>query len=333
MPAVISALLASPLAERYEFEAIATYRDARPLPRLGRFAAALFGLARFCVGRGPRIVHVHMAARGSMYRKAIVVFMAWAMRRPVILQVHAGPGDLVEFFGRLGPARRRLLGATFAAADRVLSVSASGAETLKQLAPDVAIDFVPNAPPPLPQLAGEVARSNGSGVSALFLGGFADPAKGGAVLFEALPELLADADGLRVVLAGPGELPGELPERARWRGLLAIPDKDVALAEADLFLMPSLSEGMPIALLEAMVHGLPIVATRVGAVPEILSDDRDAVLVEPGDAGALVAAAAALAADPERRERLGEAARERARRLADEDVYQRLDRIYLDVIR
>lgn len=329
---MIAALLRSPLAERYRFEAIASYRDARPLPRMARFALSLLVLARWCAGSGPRIVHVHMATRGSMYRKPLAVFVAKAMGRPVVLQVHAGPGDLEEFLGRIGPLRRRLPSAAFALSDRVLSVSASGAEALRDLT-DAEVEFVPNAPPPPPAGGNGARAASGGEVSALFLGGFADPAKGGDVLLEALPGLLAEAGELRVVLAGPGKDPGTLPERARWRGLLAIAEKDRALAEADLFVMPSLSEGMPIALLEAMVQGLPIVATRVGAVPEILTDGLDAVLVEPGDASGLSAAVAALAADSERRRLLGEAASERARRLADEDVYQRLDQIYLNVIR
>jgi len=334
MPAVISALLESPLAARYRFDAIATYRDARPLARLVRFGLALVALVRWCAGSGPRIVHVHMAARGSMYRKGLVVAVAKAMGRPVVLQIHAGPGDLSEFFGRLDPLRRRLLNLTLSLADRVLSVSASGAETLRELLPEVDVEVVPNAPPQLAAgLDGNGSRSGGEAPSALFLGGFADPAKGGAVLLEALPGLLERAPQLRVELAGPGEGPASLPERARWLGLLAVPEKNRALAEADLFVMPSLSEGMPIALLEAMVNGLPIVATRVGAVPEVLTDGEDAVLVEPDDAEALGRAVAVLAADAERCQALGAAARERARRLADEDVYQRLDRIYLSLLR
>lgn len=334
MPAVISALLRSPLAERHGFVAIPTYRDSRPLPRLFLFAASLLTLIRWCAGPGPRLVHVHMAARGSMYRKAIVVGAVKAMRRPVVLQVHAGPGDLEDFFARLGPLRLRLLRLTLGLADSVLSVSAAGAEALGRLTGS-AIDVVPNPPPPVRPDAPprSAAGEGGGGVAALYLGGFADPAKGGAVLLEALPDLLAAQPDLRVVLAGPGEPPGALPERASWRGFLGEDERDRELDAAGLFLLPSLSEGMPIALLEAMACGLPIVASAVGGVPEILTAERDAVLVAPGDAAQLAAAAVGLAGDPERRRELGRAAAERARRLADDDVYGRLERVYLEAIR
>jgi glycosyltransferase involved in cell wall biosynthesis len=136
-----------------------------------------------------------------------------------------------------------------------------------------------------------------------------------------------------VLLAGPGAPPRVPPENARWEGWLDGERKARALASAEVFVLPSLSEGMPVALLEAMACGLAIVATRVGGVPELLGEGRDASLVGPGDPAALATALAALAAEPERRRRLGEAAAERARRLAEEDVYGRLDRIYAELAR
>src|SRR5262245_31325609 len=147
MPAVVRALLRSPLAERYRLEAIPTYRDRNPVRRALLFARSLVAVARWCAGPGPRIAHVHMAARGSMYRKALVVAVVKAMRRPVVLHVHAGSGDIDAFLDRLGPLRRRILRAAFAASDRVLSVSASSAGTLRARLIDTEIVVVPNAPP------------------------------------------------------------------------------------------------------------------------------------------------------------------------------------------
>jgi glycosyltransferase involved in cell wall biosynthesis len=333
MPAVIASLLDSPLAERYEMEAIPTYRDGRPMRRLLRFAAALTRLARWGARPGPRIAHVHMAARGSMYRKLAVVLTAKAMRRPAILHVHAGPGDLDAFIDRLDPLRLAILRIAFTASDRVLAVSASSAAALARspLATGIDIAVVPNAPPPA--IEGAARGSGGDTVEVLFLGGFANQIKGGQVLIAALPALLATRPEVRVSLAGPGDPPPDLPAGVRWIGWLGPDERDAAVAGADVFVMPSLSEGMPIALLEAMAAGLPIVATRVGGIPEIVTAGIDGELVEAGDPEALATALAALAGDPEERRRLGAAASARARRMADEDVYQRLDRIYLEVIR
>lgn len=330
MPAVIASLLDSPLAERYQFEVIPTWRDRRRAARFLLFARALARLVRWCAGRGPRIVHVHVAARGSLYRKAVFVAAAKSLRRPVVLHVHAGPGDLEDFLGRLGRLRTRLVRVPFELADRVLSVSRGGAETLRRLLVDVEIVVVPNAPPPVGALPW---RAHGETTTVLYLGGFDDPAKGGEILLEALPLLHRRNPAVRVLLAGPGEFPGAPAANASWRGWLDSEGKASALAEADVFVLPSVSEGMPIALLEAMAGGLAIVATRVGAVPEILTDGTDAALVPPRDPEAMAEALAGLAADRGLRERRGRAAAERARRLADEDVYGRLARIYDELAR
>jgi glycosyltransferase involved in cell wall biosynthesis len=325
---VVRALLRSPLAERYRLEAIPTYHDRNPVRRVLLFGRSLVALARWCAGPGPRIAHVHMAARGSMYRKALVVSVVKAMRRPVVLHVHAGSGDIDAFVDRLGPLRRGILRAAFAVADRVLSVSASSAGTLRARLIDTEIVVVPNAPPDVDP---NVPRPQREEVEILFLGGFDNPVKGGAVLLEALPALLQRCPQARVLLAGPGKGPDSLPDQVRWGGWLDEVAKDRAFVNADLFAMPSLSEGLPVALLEAMARGLPIVVSRVGGVPEIATDGVDVVLVEPGDPSGLARSLGDLIEDPERRRELGEAATARVRQLAEDDVYSRLDAIYAEL--
>jgi glycosyltransferase involved in cell wall biosynthesis len=101
------------------------------------------------------------------------------------------------------------------------------------------------------------------------------------------------------------------------RFLGAVADPWPLLAGADIFALPSLREGMPNALLEAMAAGLPSVATAVGAVPEMVADGREAFLVSPGDAGALALALVELAARPALRQVMGTLARRRV-----EDAYR-----------
>src|SRR5712671_4922558 len=91
------ALLGSRLGEEFELEFVATHRGAGAARRFVVFLAALCRLAWWSLrGRG-RLVHVHATVRGSMYRKAICVLVAKALRRTVILHVHSGPGDVATF--------------------------------------------------------------------------------------------------------------------------------------------------------------------------------------------------------------------------------------------
>jgi glycosyltransferase involved in cell wall biosynthesis len=333
MAAVTRDLAASPLAERYGFDFVDTWRgEAGRLLRLADFALGLMRLAVWCLRPGARVVHVHTAVRGSWYRKGIVVGLVLALRRPVILQVHSGAGDITAFWNRLGPLRRRAVRSAFAHADQVISVSEAGAGALRAL---LALDHVlvvrNAAPQPRPRPPAAAVAAARDHVEILYLGGFANPAKGGAVLLEALPAIL-DGGGVSVALAGPGEPPAALAslagDCARWLGWLDEDAKADALARADMVLFPSISEGLPIALLEAMVAGCGVVAARTGGMPEVLSDGVDAALVAPGDAEALAAAVRGLVDDTPRRRRLGAAAAARATRLNRDEVYRPLEALY-----
>jgi glycosyltransferase involved in cell wall biosynthesis len=195
---------------------------------------------------------------------------------------------------------------------------------------------VPNAAPPVLEPAGGRAERDGVGI--LYLGGFANPVKGGDVLVEALASVVEAAPSVRVLLAGPGELPeaaGRLLEEhssIRWVGWLDEPGKADALGQSDVFVLPSTSEGLPMALLEAMAHGLAVVATDMGGVPDILTHEVDALLVTPGDSEGLGRAILELIEDPARREELARKAVARAQRLNEDEVCGRLDAIYRELV-
>jgi glycosyltransferase involved in cell wall biosynthesis len=321
MSAVIRGVIASDLAERHRLEVIPTYRpldpsykNVDPVKRMTLFLGALLSLARWCLGRGRRVVHVHAAVRGSFYRKAIVVLLAKALRRPAILHIHGGAGDIGAFADRIGGPRRKLIGFAFRAADRVICVSAMSAEAVRERFGVRDVMVVPNPAPSFKAPDRNGDRPEGVGV--LYLGGFANPVKGGEVMLEALPRLVSASPDARFVLAGPGDPPpalADLIERLpaiEWAGWLDEQAKARALADCDVFLLPSLSEGLPVALLEAMAAGKAVVATRVGGIPDAVRDGVDGVLIEPGDVDAVCAAVGRLVADRDERERLGRAAQE-----------------------
>jgi glycosyltransferase involved in cell wall biosynthesis len=330
MAAVMRSMFASSLARRYRLVAISTHRPTSAVDRVGVFAVALAKLTRLVVRTPPpRLVHVHATVRGSLHRKAIVVALARRAGAPVLLHFHAGPGDLETFNAGLGPARRRLFAHTMRTADAVVSVSAASARVLEQRfgAPRVTVlDNPLPGPIPPPRVTG--AASPGAEPEILYLGGFANAVKGGHVLLDAMPRLRALCPTARLTLAGPGEPPRSLPDGASWVGWLDGPSKVSALERAAVVVLPSTSEGLPMALLEAMAHGAPIVATRVGAIPDVLRDEGDGVLVDAGDPVALGDALGALAGDLERQARLGAAARERAAAFAPDRIADRLATIY-----
>jgi glycosyltransferase involved in cell wall biosynthesis len=146
------------------------------------------------------------------------------------------------------------------------------------------------------------------------------PVKGHADLVRALGLLRERCPRMHLVMLGRGEMREPLlslaaslrvPHRLHLAGFRE--DAAAWLGVMDAFAMPSLSEGMPLSLLEAMAAGLPIAATRVGGVPEALEDGRTGLLVPPGDPRALAGALARIAEEPVWSRDLGRAAQRHVR--------------------
>jgi len=143
------------------------------------------------------------------------------------------------------------------------------------------------------------------------------PLKGIDVLLRALALVRRGDVGLTVVGDGPeyerlSALARSLGVGSRVRFLGLRDDTHVLLAAADLFCHPTLAEAFGLVIAEAMASGLPVVASRVGGIPEVVSEGETGLLVPPGDAGALAGAIDRLVDSPRLRRRLGAAARKRA---------------------
>jgi glycosyltransferase involved in cell wall biosynthesis len=322
MSAVLRELAASPLAEAYELLMIPTHRRVSAAGRVRIFFVALCRLIVFCLRRGRRMVHIHVTSYGSMYRKALCVAVARALGRPAVLHLHTGAVELAAFRW------------AFQHATRVLSVSAACALEAERCFSVGPIEVVPN-PAPAPVIARSTQPLPEPGrVHVLYVGGFANPVKGANVLLRALPELLARMPKVTVTLAGPGQPPAgtvDDGDSVRWVGWLDDRAKAEALQEADVFVLPSTSEGLPMALLEAMAQGLAVVASRVGGIPEVVTDGVEGLLVPPGDSAALADALVELAGVPERVRALGCAAQSRAARMGLDVVAVRLDALYAEL--
>jgi glycosyltransferase involved in cell wall biosynthesis len=134
------------------------------------------------------------------------------------------------------------------------------------------------------------------------------------------------AQRLRLIIVGDGALRGELERQAQELGIapavwFAGDRNDVAelMRLFDLFVLPSLGEGISNTILEAMATGLAVIATRVGGNPELVLEGETGILVSPGDSAALAGAMFELVTDEARRVRWGAAARSEVARRFDWD--------------
>jgi glycosyltransferase involved in cell wall biosynthesis len=161
--------------------------------------------------------------------------------------------------------------------------------------------------------------------------------KGHADLIEALAILVTPP---HLCLVGEGPERGRLTELIRARGLErvvtlagAVPDARDLFEHYEFAVLPSHGEGLPNAVLEAMAAGLPVVATTVGGVPEIVSDGVTGILVPSRAPAKLAAAIEAIAGDPLLRLRMGAAGREHAERLSVDACAARHEVVYRTLLR
>lgn len=265
---------------------------------------SVWNLFRECARMRPDLVVAHGPAQAA-------VFPLLRMSRPRVkcVVVFHGPPSLVQSI----PGRLRWLPA-LAAAHRVVCVGPHLSRLVtKNLHCEAMVirNGVEIPELPLQTVTGELLM-----VASL------SPSKDHATLLEAAARLAQRGIGFRLVLVGDGLLRNFLECRVRELGLgdrveflgcLSPEEKFRRLSQAAIFVYATHGEGSPLAVLEAMAAGLPIVASRVAGIPEGFKDERTAFLVPPRNPAALAGALATLLARPEEAARLGRAARQVAR--------------------
>jgi glycosyltransferase involved in cell wall biosynthesis len=162
--------------------------------------------------------------------------------------------------------------------------------------------------------------------------------KGYPDLLAAARTVIDEVEGARFVAVGRGPLELELRERhaklglgARFEFLGYRADALRIMSAFDIFCLPSHHEGLPIALMEALALGLPVVATRVGGVAEIVTDGEEAVLVPPSEPARLAEALVALARDPGRRASMAKAAAARSDAFDAPRTVREVEAVYREI--
>jgi len=158
-----------------------------------------------------------------------------------------------------------------------------------------------------------------------------EPPKGQRYLLEAASDLLKEFPQIRLLLIGDGKLRRTLEDHGNQLGLqgkqtyLGIRrDIPQILRAMDIFVLPSIREGLPIALLEAMASGCPCIASAVGGVPEVIEEQRSGLLVSPADTQGLKKALKKILSDRSFGALLGKAGMEKIRKIFNQDIIVRM---------
>lgn len=315
MTEVVRSYAAAGVFASWPVEYIPTYAGRTFLARLRPWLIAVVRVLARLGQRRVAVLHVHSAAFGSFWRKSVLCALAAAFRVPYVIHLH--DGRLLDFYGcACGPLARACVRAVLRRAARVVVLTARWRQVVGGIEPSARVTVIgnpvvlPASQPPLRMPARTV----------LFLGWF-QKEKGVFDLVSAIPLVLSAVPDARFVIAGRGTAGGEtsgsirrfartlLVEHAlQFPGWLDGEQKTQLLRSCDVFVLPSYAEALPLALLEAMASGVPIVATRVGGVPDVIENRVNGLLVEPGQPHALARGIVDLLTDDALRSRVREAA-------------------------
>jgi glycosyltransferase involved in cell wall biosynthesis len=283
---------------------------------------------------GPDIVHAHGARAGAL--AALALGGPGPGGRGAARRARPGGPVLVVTLHNAPPASGGPAGLIYAVlerivarrADVVLCVSTDLEARMRRRgvrSPGHAVVPAPQRPAASAAAAGAARSALGAAGRPMVLAcGRLAPQKGFGTLLDAAGQWRDLDPRPLVVIAGSGPLEAELAGRidARCLPVRLVGQRDdvpALLAAADVFVLPSMWEGQPLILQEALRCGLPIVATRAGGIGDLTGQDA-ALLVPPGDPGSLAAAVRRVLSEPGLAQRLRAAAARRARSLPDENA-------------
>jgi glycosyltransferase involved in cell wall biosynthesis len=275
-----------------------------------QFLRDIMCLSRLLSTRRFDAIHLTTSGQLAAIRDLGVLFIAGLFTVPVIYHIHFGR---VPQIATSKNREFRLMARVMLKSQTVVAIDRATRDAIKEFLPTVNVELIPNCVK-FSELPSAVA-SDQSLRTALFIG-WVIPTKGIAELVEAWSQLKPQEWRLQIVGPGNAAYRQELIERFRPHGvefLGELPHLHVMerMAACDLFVLPSYTEGFPNVVLEAMALGKAIVATDVGAIPEMLAA-KCGLLVKPKDVQGLTMVLQLLLNDDNLRAELGSSARERA---------------------
>lgn len=312
MASVLATYRDAGLFARWPVTLLATYVEGSVLTRLSASLRAyvlfLGMLARKRVG----LVHLHSAQETSFLRKSIFLFTARLFGCPTLFHLHGAAFD--SFYTQSNSLYQAYIRKTLNSSTCVITLSGFWKDWVRGITNHPHILNIYN-PVIFRHHAGSTSQRATPPVL-LFMGRLGQR-KGTYDLVRAAAQLRQWKVDCSLVLCGDGDNDAtarlveelDLLNVVTLKGWVAGEEKYHLYSMATVFVLPSYNEGLPIAILEAMAAGLPIVSTPVGGIPEAITDESEGLLVPPGDVPRLASALRRLVEDPDLAMRLGSAGR------------------------
>ncbi|MEI7475084.1 MAG: glycosyltransferase family 4 protein [bacterium] len=299
---VINSFLESDLKDKVLFEA--SYVEAPTLQNWIRF---IFFYIKYnyilLTNNNIKIVHIFSAEKGSLLRKAFILLAAKLYRKKTIINFHSCNPTL--FYKDDAPIIKQFIKIILDNVDLILVLSNQWKEIIANKTSNKNIEVLYN-----PIVIKTPVDSYNEVVNILFMGRIGQR-KGAYDIIEAA-KLLRDQN-IKITMCGDGEVSqireivsqNSLENIINVSGWIKGKDVEDAYKNADIFILPSYNEGLPMSILEAMSYGLPIISTNIAGIPEQVIENENGFLITPGDVKTLAEKISVLSSDKQLREKMG----------------------------
>ena len=316
--------------KKYDLQHIGTFVDGNKVIKLGVFLKAFCQYFYLLLFNPPDILHIHFSWKASFYRKSIFVLLAKIFNIKIILHCNASRFDV--FYENSNQFKQKFIQGILNSATLLIVVSEQWRKYFANLSLNVPIKVLYN-PVSFPENIPLIAQPKPIVLSLGRLG----ERKGTYDILKAIPLILATFPKTKFCLGGDGDIQQvkNILSKESWGqnvellGWVQGKEKAKNLQQASIFLLPSYNEGLPLAILEAMSYGIPVISTPVGGIPEAVIDGKTGFLIQPGDITAIAEKVTLLLKNFELRNQIGTNAREYAQEKFEiKVILQKLFAIY-----
>jgi glycosyltransferase involved in cell wall biosynthesis len=311
---VLKSYMGFPLFKEAQYKHIVTHLNGTQFEKLSCMLKALIKCIYFVAKDRDWVVHIHTASDFSFWRKSLFFLICWIFRQPIIIHIHGG--GFIEFYQKSNKYSKSIIRWILNNACSIVVVSSSWVKKLSSIKIQKNIKVIHNPLPNSKLLEINNIKQNDSN-NILYMG-LIDREKGIFDYLQVINALKNEFPSITLHICGVGDLDNlkeiiqelEIEDNVVLHGWVGEEEIYSLFKIANIFILPSYYEGLPVSIVESLAASVPVITTYVGGIPDIIKNGENGFLVNPGDIDNLINKTRKLLNDSELQEVMGQNGRD-----------------------